>query len=164
MTENNEYEATPNEAVVDEALKQAEAERTAVFDELQNLDYGFRYQNKDGANIDLLRHTVAVLKTRLEARRALEKSIDEWVSGMKERYGYTFDDDVIALLDILEDALSLDAYENKSIDIEISATVYVSRKKWEADEDIDIDNISVSLEGNYGFEIDDYSIDSIREG
>lgn len=152
MTENNEYEATPTPE------EQAVTKRREVIGELLNLDWGYRYLDSEHP-YQILEHTVSILKNKAEARRALEKTIDEWVDAQIE-----FDGQTQALLNLLEESLTLDAYESKSIDIEITATVYVCRKKWEADEDIDIDNIGVSLDGNYGLEIDDYSIDSISEG
>ena len=152
MTENNEYEATPSPE------EQADTKRRELIQDLKSLDWGYRYLDSEHP-YQILEHTVSILKNKAEARRALEKTIDEWVDAQIE-----FDGQTQALLNLLEESLTLDAYESKSIDIEITATVYVCRKKWEADEDIDIDNIGVSLDGNYGLEIDDYSIDSISEG
>jgi hypothetical protein len=157
MTENNEYNATPEATPSIE--EQVATKRKAVIEELTNLDWGYRYLDSEHP-YQILEHTVKVIKGKVEARKALTTAIDEWVDSQDGEFA----EQTRALLDILEDSLSLDAYTNKSIDIEITATVYVSRKKWEADEDIDIEDIGVTLEGNYGLEIDDYSIDSIREG
>jgi hypothetical protein len=162
MTENNEYEATPNEAVVDEALAQAEAEKVAVFNELRELDWEYRYLGSGEVDIAFARATAKILKSKIEGRKATITAVESWVRDQSE-----FDDQTKELLEILEEHLGLDITTSEVIDVTIGAKVYVSRKVWEdADAIVDdvISNLNVTLSSGWGnTDLDDYSIESIEK-
>jgi hypothetical protein len=61
----------------------------------------------------------------------------------------------------LEDPLSLDLEVQEEAEVEATLTVYYYRKPWEKNLPLDSSDISISVEGNYGFDISDYSVDHV---
>ncbi len=160
MTENNEYEATPNEAVVNEALAQAEAEKTAVFNELRDLDWGYRYIGGDNVDIEFARHTAKVIKSKQESLKKAREIVQEFLSTIDE--DSELPAELIEMFTDLEDPLGLDLEVQEEATVEARFTVYYYRKPWEKSTELDSSDLSVSIEGNYGFELSDWSTDYIE--
>jgi hypothetical protein len=163
--ENNEAVPTPSyeERIEEEAKRlEAEAEKTAVFNELRDLDWEYRYLGSDNVDIAFARATVKILKSKIDGRKATITAVEEWVRDQTE-----FDDQTKELLEILEEHLGLDITTSEVIDVTIGAKVYFSRKVWEDADDLAdevVSNLNVTLSTGWsGTDVDDYSIESIEK-
>lgn len=162
MTEYNEsndkYDALINEAVPSPE-EQAVAKRKEVIEELTNLDWGYRYLDFDHA-YQALEHTVKVINGKKESLKKAREVVQEFLA--------TLDGDdelsteLITMFTDLEYPLSLDLDVQEEATVEARFTIYYYRKPWEKNVDVDSSDLSVSIEGNYGFELSDWSTDYIE--
>lgn len=161
MSEYEEVNNTPNEEVVNEALAEAEAKRKETIAKLESLDWGFRYVViEDGVNQGFLDHVEKSLTKKQDSLRKAREVVQEFletVDGDSE-----LSQELIAMFTDLEDPLNLDLDVTEEATVEARFIVYYSRKPWERAGELDSSDLSVSIEGNYGFDIDDYSVDSVE--
>ena len=162
MTEYNEsndkYEALINEAVPSPE-EQAVTKRKEIIEDLKSLDYMYRYLDFDHA-YQALEHTVSVIKSKQESLKKAREVVQEFLS--------TLDGDdelpieLITMFSELESPLSLDLEVQEEASVEARFTIYYYRKPWEKNTEVDSSDLSVSIEGNYGFELSDWSTDYIE--
>ena len=156
MTEYNESnnEATPELTPEEQAFNK----RGELIKELKDLHYGYRYLDFEHS-YQVLEQSVTVIKDKQESLRKAREVVQEFLSTLDEDSDLS--SELIAMFDELEDPLSLDLEVTEEATVEASITVYYYRKPWEKSSDLDSSDISISVEGNYGFDISDYCVDHV---
>jgi exonuclease VII small subunit len=156
MTENNEYNATPEVTPTPE--EQAVTKRGELIQDLKSLDYGYRYLDFEHS-YQVLEQTVKVIKGKQESLKKAREVVQEFLSTLDEDSDLS--SELITMFSDLEDPLSLDLEVMEEAEVEATLTVYYYRKPWEKNLPLDSSDISISVEGNYGFYISDYSVDHV---
>jgi flagellin-specific chaperone FliS len=153
MTEYNE-----NNEAVPSIEEQTATKRRELIEDLKSLDYMYRYLDFDHA-YQALEHTVSVIKSKQESLKKAREVVQEFLSTLDS------DDELaselITMFSDLEDPLSLDLEVQEEAVVEATLTIYYYRKPWEKNLPLDSSDISISVEGNYGFDVSDYSVDHV---
>lgn len=155
MTEYNESnnEATPTPE------EQAVTKRLELIEDLKSLDYGYRYLDFEHS-YQVLEQTVKVIKGKQESLKKAREVVQEFLSTLDE--DSELGSELITMFTDLEDPLSLDLEVQEEATVEARFTIYYYRKPWEKNVEVDSSDLSVSIEGNYGFELSDWSTDYIE--
>ena len=153
MTENNEYTATPEQ--------QPEVWKTEVISELSQLDYNWRYVSVGETPVGVLTQAKTSIEKYSVPRQRAYDVLHDWLEANKDDAD-VFTASLIELVEPLAEALGVDVEIQEEATVEARFTVYYSRKPWEEKTPFDSSDLSVSIEGNYGFELSDWSTDYIE--